>query len=98
VDRKWLEDQGGRRVIYGDEKDWNAIPDSERHLFQPSTSTTHGGNSIDWSREKEFRCIGDIDLSPLDRNQLIVFVPTLDEAQHLAEFSRWPITVMNQDA
>lgn len=94
VSRKWFIDQGGRAVIYGDDDDWSQLPSEQRHLFQPRTSTTRGGNEIDWTCEKEFRRIGDLDLSQLASEQAALFVPSMKEAQHLSAISPWPIAIL----
>lgn len=53
-----LEEMGALPVIYGSEAKFQELPEIERLRFQ-----LHAPPKTDWSPEKEWRIIGDIDLS-----------------------------------
>jgi hypothetical protein len=91
VRRQWLAARGARPVVYGDENLWNALSNRDRPLFHKSV-TARGGT--DWSREREWRHVGDVDLEALPPLAGLVCVPTRDEAEHMARLSRWPVTVL----
>ena len=57
-----LKQQGARPVIYGDETTWENLPATDRPFFQIAKSTTRTGNVLDWTVEKEWRVIGDVEL------------------------------------
>ena len=48
---------------------------------------------IDWTIEREWRHIGDLDLSQLPRECGLIFVPNYATARHIATVSSWPITL-----
>ncbi len=95
--RDWLQDQGTRPVVYGDEQTWLGLPEADQPFFQLS----HQGNSdidptsqpIDWSVEQEWRHEGDLDLRDLPPDQALVFVPRFEAVTRLADVSRWPMTL-----
>ena len=92
IDRQLLLELGAREVIYGDDAVWKGLASPDRPLFQKIGESK---NSIDWSIEKEWRVLGDIDLSKVPSDKAFVFVPTRSEAENLAEVSRWPVVVMD---
>ena len=97
VDRQWLHDRGARPVIYGDESTWQRLPDAERPFFQLTHPTDRATESsapaIDWSVEREWRHVGDLDLRDLKPDEALVFVPRFEAAMRLADVSPWPITL-----
>ena len=97
VDRQWLHDRGARPVIYGDEVTWQGLPDADRPFFQLTHPTDRATESsapaIDWSVEREWRHVGDLDLRELKPDQALVFVPRFEAAMRLADVSPWPITL-----
>lgn len=92
IDRRALVAVGAREVIYGDDATWDAMSADDRPLFQRVDQAL---GAIDWSVEKEWRVIGDVDLSVLSSENAIVFVPTRDEAEQLAQVSKWPVVALN---
>ena len=52
-------------------------------------------NSTDWSREREWRLEGDLDLRRLRPGDAVVFVPNHQAATILAPLCRWPITILD---
>lgn len=92
IDRKFLLQHGAREAIYGDEQVWESLPAEDQPYFQ---RVGEKETSIDWRVEKEFRVLGDIDLDSIPIDKAIVFVPTREEAEHIAGISNWPVVVMD---
>ncbi|MBM4088813.1 MAG: hypothetical protein FJ276_05190 [Planctomycetes bacterium] len=92
ISRNWLQDRGTRPVRYGDATEWDCLPDSERPFFQCRFAGQQA--TIDWSVEREWRHVGDVDLKPLPSNAALLFVPSASEANALAPHSRWPVLVV----
>ena len=93
----WLTARKTKSVEYGDDELWSRLSPSEQPFFQ--IASTHGddpGKSIDWSEEREWRHLGDVDLDELPADAGLVFVPTLAEAELIANISRWPIVVIGE--
>lgn len=88
IHRDVLRPLGARPVTYGNEETWKSLSPDDRAYFQ---KVGDEDNSIDWRVEKEWRVEGDVNLSELNASQVRVFVPTLAEAERIAEFSRWPV-------
>ena len=95
IRRDWLETRGTRPVSYGDDDLWESLPEPERLFFQKQiTRSRKSERVVDWSSEREWRHVGDVDLAHLPKDEGLVFVPTIHEAQQLAAISPWPITVV----
>jgi hypothetical protein len=92
--REWLAQRGARPVIYGDEDTWQSLRASERPFFQRRTSVGRSGRAYDWSVEKEWRYMGDLDLAALPDDAGLLFVGEEDAARTLAPVSRWPVVVL----
>ncbi len=97
IRQTWLMQRGARPVRYGDEPAWQNLSESDRPFFQPAhsgTSPSEGtGSVIDWTVEREWRHVGDLDLSQLAREDALVFVPNFSAARRLSAVSPWPITL-----
>jgi hypothetical protein len=97
--RDWLTARGARPVIYGDDETWQSLAPCERPYFQRRATRTAGRRgTIHWPVEKEWRHVGDLDLSSLAPGQLACFVPTRQAALRLATVTRWPVFVLPQRA
>jgi hypothetical protein len=101
IRRRWLEERGAKPAIYTGNSDWARLPDSEQPFFQyvrklDSTRTPSDTRSpgIDWSLEREWRHVGDLDLSSLAADDAMLFAPTDAAARKLLEISPWPVTVL----
>lgn len=101
ISRGWLEAHGARPVIYTGSSDWLRLPHDEqpyfqyvRHLDSTKAQPNQRAGGIDWSLEREWRHVGDLDLSGLTAADATLFVPTADEARKLLEISPWPVTVL----
>lgn len=92
IRRCWLQGQGARPVVYGDKELWNELEESQRPFFQLRNSGTR--NQIDWAIEREWRHVGDVDLTQAPPDSVWLFVPTLEEAQWLSARSPWPVVVL----
>ena len=101
--RSWLEERGTRPVVYGDEARWSSLDRNDKPFFQlahsqPSVSAEVTAEEqmsarIDWTVEREWRHIGDLDLSQLPREYGLVFVPNYAAARRIAAVSPWPVTL-----
>lgn len=89
--RDWLEQRGSRPVIYGDESTRQSLPLADQPFFQRAKSTSPSGRVEDWTREREWRHCGDVDLSQATPGDVFLFVPSATEAAVVAGVSRWPV-------
>jgi hypothetical protein len=85
-----LEQVGARPVFYGDEADYQQLDDVDKPYFQPRGTKSTRSNQ-DWTREREWRLIGDLNFAKLPRESIIVFVATKTEAQQVARRCQWPV-------
>lgn len=77
---------GARRVIYGHEDIFRSLSVRDKHFFQ---LTKPGG--YDWTAEKEWRLLGDLDLSEIPRSHIAAVVPTLEEADKISRSYDVPV-------
>lgn len=96
IRREWLESRGARPVVYGDSSAWDSLADSDRPFFQTlrTRPRRRGAAPIEWAGESEWRHSGDLDLRELPSDGGVVFVATAAQAHEIAQFSRWPVTVL----
>jgi hypothetical protein len=92
IRQSWLAHQGARPVIYGDDQDWECLSASDRPFFQ-RRGTRRGVRRRQWTQEKEWRHLGDLNLKRVPADSAFVFVPSRGEAESLAQVSRWPIVI-----
>jgi hypothetical protein len=98
IRRAWLQRRRARPVLYGDDDQWQKLREDDRPFFQrSSTRAREDQQPIDWTVEREWRHVGDVDLQDLPVADGLVFVPSRREAEHLASVSRWPITFLGED-
>lgn len=69
-----------------------AVPLGQRSFVQPTRSNTR--SPIDWTSEREWRHPGDLDLSTLPNADGLVFVSTREQADEVASWCPWPVTVV----
>ncbi len=67
-----------RPVIYGTDKEYEALGEADRPFFQ-----SLGASPVDWSREKEWRKIGDLDLNSIPAGLVKFLVWREAEAERL---------------
>ena len=89
IRREWLMQRGARPVVYGDDTVWQALPDADRPYFQQGL----GKSDIDWSIEREWRHLGNVDLNQLTADDVLIFVPHFAAAKSVASITSWPITL-----
>ena len=86
-----------RQVAYATPEEWETLDAKHRPFFQISESVTRSGNVMDWTTEQEWRTIGNIDLTQIEPNDAILFVPTAEEAQRLQRVSPWRVLVLERN-
>ena len=93
VARDWLQRRGCRPVTYGDEALWRRLPADQRPYFQRDRAGQR--RTIDWSVEREWRHIGNVELDGLPPDAGFVFVPSRREAECLTGLCCWPLVVLS---
>ncbi len=73
-----LSSMGARPVTYGTENTFGQLPDDEKYLFQISRV-----GKYDWSVEKEWRMIGDLNIRELAICDWVAILPTECEAHKM---------------
>lgn len=81
-------------VIYGDEAIWESLQPDQRPWYQPAKSKN---GKEDWRVEKEWRHLGDLNLSDLRWESIFLFVPTRREAKTLSQECRWTVAWLWDD-
>lgn len=94
IRRDWLQRQGARPVVYGDDDLWESLTPSDQPFFQRRGTQS---SDTDWTGEQEWRHVGNVDLSQLPADAGFVIAPSPESARLLASFSRWPVTVVPPD-
>lgn len=97
-DRDWLESQGARPVIYGDEQKWKDLGAGDRPYFQMASRRRSDGDEAGkiWIEEDEWRVVGDVDFSNCSDNQLYIFVPDQETADCVGGRSPWSIVCLSE--
>jgi hypothetical protein len=90
VKRDRLIQLGARQVRYGTADEFPMLADNDRSFFQLAASEI-GGQTVDWTREQEWRLTGDLQLAKLAIDDALVFVPDQQSAEVVAPYSRWPV-------
>jgi hypothetical protein len=93
IERSWLMARGARAVIYGDESTWQQLALPDRPYFQHRGSVS-GPRPCDWTQEDEWRHVGDVDLSQISPDQVLVFVPDHASAMQIRAVCPWPVTIV----
>ncbi|MBP86205.1 MAG: hypothetical protein CMJ64_05745 [Planctomycetaceae bacterium] len=92
IRRECLSSCGAEPVQYGDESLWETLPEVDRPFFQNDS----GRLGVDWSLEREWRHVGNVDLASLSNDEAFVFVPSQADAERIVAISRWPVTVLSK--
>ena len=74
---------------------WNGLSDRDRPFFQLDAANEANRRATQWSFEREWRHLGDVELGQIPKDAALVFVPSEREAQKLARISRWPIAIVS---
>jgi hypothetical protein len=93
IKRRVAEHWGARPVCYGTADEFERLPSEEIPFFQQAESII-SGERIDWRMEREWRMLDDLLLNQIGPTDAFLFVPTIDAAQCLQPFSRWPIHIV----
>jgi len=89
IKKEALLELGLRPVIYGEEKDYLRLSDGEKPFFQHVGKSFGFDDDHSWRREKEFRLMGDLDLTSL-REYITAILPTAREAADVARLTGYP--------
>ncbi len=81
-----LNEEGCRRVIYGWDYQYRFLQEDDRPYFQAIER-----DGYDWRQEREWRCVGDLDLKKFEPRDVKVIVHTFEEAEQLGEWSPFPV-------
>lgn len=76
IRRESLEGLGVRRVVYGNDQTWEAMSVDERPYFQKAQTITSRGKVIDWTLEREWRVLGNVELTRLRPGDVFAFDQT----------------------
>ncbi len=82
--RKILLQLGAKHVVYGTGSDFETLPAQEKPYYQARGGGRSRKNKTDWSKESEFRLVGDLDLASL-KDELIALVPSMEMADRVRE-------------
>jgi hypothetical protein len=74
IDKTIASEFGIRPVIYGDDSDYKQLSDQNKPYFQSRI-----GADVDWSLEREWRHIGDLDLDKISSDKIVYLVWEQDE-------------------
>jgi len=83
---------GIRPVIYGYPEDYMRLPNPDKPYFQ-----SRGQRDVDWSVEREWRHIGDLDLSKIPPEDLTFLIWRKEEADHLRKITASKVLVLSAD-
>lgn len=75
-----------RKVIYGFDYQYRFLQGDDRAYFQAVND-----DEKSWRAEKEWRIIGNLDLKQFQPEDVIVIVPSFEEAEDLSEWSPFPV-------
>lgn len=90
IRKDWLQMQGGKPVIYGNDNDWGQMEAGQRPWFQKDSVV--GGTSN--SSELEWRIIGDVDLSKVPKESIRVFVENTAAADVVSQHCDWATVIV----
>jgi hypothetical protein len=94
VKRERLAELGARRVTYFDHESFQVIAPEEKAFGQRAGSQI-GDEWVDWTCEREWRFLGDLNLSLLSPSDALIFVGDMASAQIVAPYSRWPVVLVD---
>ncbi len=83
---------GIKPVIYGYPDDYELLPDPDKPYFQ-----SRGQRDIDWSTEREWRHIGDLDLSKIPREDLTFLIWRKEENDLMRQITASEVLVLSEN-
>lgn len=93
ISQTWAQQMGLQPVIYGNEATCRNLSDDQLCFYQPAQTA-----ASDWSREREWRGIGDLDLEAAPADHAWAFAATESEARWLRRFTQLPVIALEQVA
>jgi hypothetical protein len=91
ISRKMAASIGMRPVIYGPASLYKRLADSDKPFFQ-----NEGGKGGDWRPENEWRYPGDLDLSQIPTDELLVIVRHHAEIEALRQHGDWRVAAFSE--
>ena len=85
---------GVRQVIYAPSSTFESMSEDDKPFYQQARTTTKTRNTIDWTKEREWRIIGNVNLATIADQDIFVFVPDSESANHIASFTNWRICIV----
>lgn len=92
IRKKAAEKIGIKPVIYGYPDDYELLPDPDKPYFQ-----SRGQKDVDWSIEREWRHIGDLDLAKIHPEDLKFLIWRKREAGLLRKITSSEVLVLSED-
>ena len=89
VRRDLLASRGAREVIYGSKSEYRSLSIEDQLYFQAQGKP--GDLAYDWTQEREWRLLGDLQLSGIAASDMALFVYRRQEALQIARYSNWPV-------
>ncbi len=90
IRKRLVEKRDGRPVEYVKTRDFDAT-DLPLEFIQPMSSSR---KTVDWRREREWRCIGDVSLHEMTKSDVVLFANNGRECDRLSRVSKWPSVVV----
>ncbi len=91
IRRAYLEHAGARPAVYGDSEQYESLSPQQQPFFQRRSTSDA---TRDWSTEREWRHVGDVDLGNAGPEDVFVFVRTADEAARIGRCTDWQVLVV----
>ncbi|TKJ39697.1 hypothetical protein CEE37_10480 [candidate division LCP-89 bacterium B3_LCP] len=85
IKRSRLEALGARPALYGDIAKYDSLSEGDRSFFQMA-----GSGKQDWTKEREWRVHGNIELNKLDKNDITAIVHIGEEAAEIGKKHKIP--------
>jgi len=98
IRRSVIVELGGREVQYGTDESYAQLAVSDRPFFQVAMGSVNSNARIDWTKECEWRVIGDIDLGEIATEDMVFFVSDIQSARRLQSVWEGVIIVMHSDS
>lgn len=92
-----FEKLGGRPVQYGSNESFDRMEETERPFFQLAVGQSNSQTAIDWTVEKEWRVMGDVDLEKIPKDEMVYFVTDKASGMQLQKAWSGRIVLMDND-
>jgi hypothetical protein len=92
IEKVFAQNLGIRPVTYGTDKDYRNLAEAEKPYFQ-----SVGKADVDWSREREWRKIGDLDLSVFPEEKIKYLVWNENDAKKIRGICRNEVVALAKD-